>query len=164
MCGFAGFIAADFKLGKEEVISQLTKMSDQIVSRGPDSFGHWSDESASIALTHRRLAILDLSDAGHQPFTSKSGRYVIAYNGEIYHHLDLRKELNKRDWIGSSDTETHLACIEKYGLERTLPKINGMFAFALWDKERELSLARDRIGEKPLYYGWQNDTFCLVQI
>ena len=159
MCGFAGYIE-DSSFSKEKALFQLSKMSKKIISRGPDSHGHWIDEEKSIALTHRRLAILDLSEAGHQPFISKSERYVISYNGEIYNHLDLRRELKTNSWNGNSDTETLLACIEEFGLDLALQKINGMFSFALWDKKKEeLSLVRDRIGEKPLYYGWQKNCF-----
>ena len=160
MCGFAGYIGGESEVSRDKTLSQLSNMASKIVARGPDSFGHWTDEKKSIAFTHRRLAVLDLTEAGHQPFISKSGRYVIVYNGEIYNHLQLRDQLKTNDWCGHSDTETFLACIDEFGLEIALKKINGMFAFALWDREKnELSLARDRIGEKPLYYGWQKNTF-----
>ncbi len=143
-------------------------MTDAISHRGPDSDGHWVDADAGFALGHRRLSILDLSPAGHQPMMSASGRFVIAFNGEIYNHLELRGLLEREDcraslamgvtwgWRGHSDTETLLAGIEAWGLEATLKKSIGMFAIALWDKsERTLTLVRDRMGEKPLYYGWQ---------
>ena len=122
------------------------------------------DGDAGIALAHRRLSILDLSPAGHQPMASASGRHVIAFNGEIYNHLEIRKELEMSEsrpaWRGHSDTETLLVGLDRWGLEPTLEKTAGMFAFALWDRqERVLTLARDRVGEKPLYYGWQGDTF-----
>ena len=160
MCGFAGYIEEKPSFSREKALIQLSKMSTKIISRGPDSYGHWIDEEKSIALTHRRLAILDLTEAGHQPFISKSKRYVISYNGEIYNHLDLRRELKANNWNGNSDTETLLACIEEFGLDLALQKLNGMFSFALWDKKKEeLSLVRDRIGEKPLYYGWQKNCF-----
>lgn len=160
MCGFAGYIEEKPSFSREKALFQLSKMSTKIISRGPDSYGHWIDEEKSIALTHRRLAILDLTEAGHQPFISKSKRYVISYNGEIYNHLDLRRELKTNSWNGNSDTETLLACIEEFGLDLALQKLNGMFSFALWDKKKEeLSLVRDRIGEKPLYYGWQKNCF-----
>ncbi len=160
------------------------KMADSIAHRGPDDAGVWVDESIGIALAHRRLSILDLSPAGNQPMVSASGRYVIAFNGEIYNHLAMRRELDDVDyraspammphprnreaksrgdpvtWRGHSDTETLLAGFEAWGIEATLKKTVGMFAIALWDREkRVLTLARDRMGEKPLYYGFQNDTF-----
>ena len=156
MCGFAGFLGA----GVEKLLHQ---MSDELVHRGPDDSGHWFDAAAQIGISHRRLSIIDLSEAGHQPMLSESGRYVIAFNGEIYNHLSVRKELSLFDcqeisWRGHSDTETLLAGIDTWGLEKTLNKLTGMFAFALWDRrERQLSLVRDRLGEKPLYYGWQRE-------
>lgn len=139
-------------------------MADRIAHRGPDDHGVWTDAKAGIALGHRRLAILDLSPAGHQPMRSAAGRYMLVYNGEIYNHLDLRKQLEASNaappWRGHSDTETLLAGIEAWGVDATLKRIIGMFAIALWDHERrELWLARDRLGEKPLYYGWQGDAF-----
>lgn len=140
------------------------RMADRIAHRGPDDSGIWIDASAGLALAHRRLSIVDLSAAGHQPMKSEGDRYVLSYNGEIYNHLELRRELEAKDvapiWRGHSDTETLLGCIEAWGLEETLKRSVGMFAIALWDRqERTLSLARDRAGEKPLYYGWQGDVF-----
>lgn len=162
MCGFAGFIdpAAD-RFGLEAIVRS---MADQLVRRGPDDAGAWCDADSGFALGHRRLAVLDLSPAGHQPMLSASGRWVLAYNGEIYNHLELRAELDVEgmvpEWRGHSDTETLLALVEAWGLERTLPRLVGMFAFALWDREsRSLHLARDRFGEKPLYYGWAGKSF-----
>ncbi len=139
-------------------------MADRIVHRGPDDHGVWTDADAGLALAHRRLSILDLSPTGHQPMVSASARWVIAYNGEVYNHLDLRRALESAGaapaWRGRSDTETLLACIEAWGVEETLKRSVGMFAIALWDRERrELWLVRDRLGEKPLYYGWQGNTF-----
>ena len=130
-------------------------MADQLSHRGPDDVGYWVDESTGVALAHRRLSIIDLSPAGHQPMLSDGARYVIAFNGEIYNHLDLRAELPNIAWRGHSDTETLLVAIETWGLEQALPRLVGMFAFVLWDRqERRLSLVRDRFGEKPLYFGW----------
>ncbi len=134
----------------------LQCMADTLIHRGPDDGGYWCDSEQRIGLGHRRLAIVDLSPAGHQPMVSASGRYVIAFNGEIYNHVGIREELERGAWRGHSDTETLLAGIEAWGLEATLKKSIGMFAIALWDRQtRTLTLARDRIGEKPLYYGWQ---------
>lgn len=162
MCGLTGFLnRGGFEFSAN---ATATGMADRIRHRGPDDEGVWVDAEAGIALAHRRLSILDLSPAGHQPMSSSSGRWVIAYNGEVYNHLDLRKELKATGaappWRGHSDTETLLAGIEAWGIDATLKRCVGMFAFAAWDRaERCLWLARDRIGEKPLYYGWQGDTF-----
>ena len=139
---------------------RLKAMTNAIVNRGPDSEGHWLDGNAGIALGHRRLAIVDLSPAGAQPMPSPCGRYVIAFNGEIYNHLVLRTELANSGmaptWRGHSDTETLLAGFEAWGIQATIERAVGMFAFAVWDRlERTLTLGRDRLGEKPLYYGWQ---------
>lgn len=156
MCGIAGFIQA--RGLAEDWRASLATMTNAIMHRGPDDCGFWSDERSGVALGHRRLSIMDLSEAGHQPMQSASGRYVIVYNGEIYNHQDLRTSLDNAGqaptWRGHSDTETILAAIDHWGVEKTLQKLNGMFAFALWDSaERQLYLARDRMGEKPLYYG-----------
>jgi len=135
-------------------------MAEAISHRGPDDGGVWCDAQAKVALAHRRLSILDLSPAGHQPMPSHSGRYVIVFNGEIYNHLDIRSELESfggRSWRGHSDTETFLAACDQFGVRGALRRSVGMFAFALWDcADRTLYLARDRIGEKPLYWGRTN--------
>lgn len=155
MCGIAGLLSpADAQSRLQEISAQ---MADQLVHRGPDAGGVWAEQS--VALSHRRLAILDLSPAGAQPMQSVCDRFVIAFNGEIYNHLDLRRDLAAAgaapDWRGHSDTETLLAGIAHWGLDGTLRRSAGMFAIALWDRrDRRLSLARDRIGEKPLYWGW----------
>ena len=158
MCGIAGYLGE-----VKHPIDCLTKMADAISHRGPDNMGVWSDHNTSIGFAHSRLSILDLSSAGNQPMHSSSGNYVIIFNGEIYNHKSLRSELesiNQRNWLGHSDTETLLAAIEEWGLKKTLAKAKGMFAIALWDKSsNKLSLACDRIGEKPLYYGWVNNQF-----
>lgn len=162
MCGISGFWGAP---APEEMLrSQARAMADRMIHRGPDDGGAWVHDEAGLALAHRRLSIVDLSVAGHQPMLSASGRFVLAYNGEIYNHLDLRRELEAAHaapaWRGHSDTETLLACIEAWGVETTLKRSVGMFAFALWDRQVcSLVLARDRAGEKPLYYGWQGDVF-----
>jgi asparagine synthase (glutamine-hydrolysing) len=159
MCGFAGFLApAGFSSSVGAEIGQ--QMGRAILHRGPDDGGLWQDHEAGVLLSHRRLAILDLSAAGHQPMASASGHYMIAFNGEIYNHLIIRRQLESAgkaaEWRGHSDTETLLAAIDAWGLEKTLQEAVGMFAIALWDREaRKLTLARDRMGEKPLYYGWQ---------
>jgi asparagine synthase (glutamine-hydrolysing) len=159
MCGIVGLIG----LGQssDATFAEIRQMLDCIVHRGPDDFGMWSDPDQGLALGHRRLSILELSPAGHQPMTSDIDRYVIVFNGEIYNHLDLRRELGEGIiWRGSSDTETLLYCFTAWGIEKTLRATVGMFALALWDKrEKALILARDRLGEKPLYYGWQKNVF-----
>lgn len=160
MCGIAGFLTHRPAAGLCDI---ARRMSDRLRHRGPDSSGEWSDDANGIALAHRRLSILELSPAGHQPMISASGRYVLSFNGEIYNHLELRAALENegmtRPWIGRSDTETLLAAFEAWTPETALRRVVGMFAFALWDRAtKELLLARDRLGEKPLYYGWQGDT------
>ncbi|TFW16749.1 asparagine synthase (glutamine-hydrolyzing) [Massilia arenosa] len=161
MCGIVGYVGFGGVTTKDRAVETVVRMASAIAARGPDDYGHWVDAAAEVALGHRRLAIVDLSPAGHQPMASSGERYVIVFNGEIYNHRALRAELGDAiGWRGSSDTETLLAGIERWGLEATLRRCQGMFAIALWDRERrELSLVRDRLGEKPLYYGWQGDTF-----
>jgi asparagine synthase (glutamine-hydrolysing) len=161
MCGFTGFLSATGGVDNTLAQTTLRHMAHAIAHRGPDSDGYWVDPGLGIGLAHRRLAILDLSPAGAQPMTSASGRYVLAFNGEIYNHLLLREVLEREGgvrapWRGHSDTETLLAGFEAWGIEATLQRTVGMFAIALWDREsHSLSLARDRLGEKPLYFGWQ---------
>lgn len=157
MCGIAGFMGGNFKAYDAQYT--LDRMGEAIANRGPDFQGSWIDSAAGIGLVHRRLSIVDLSDAGHQPMQSESNRYVIVFNGEIYNHNDIRQELDQEayppSWRGYSDTETILAAFSAWGVVKALEKFIGMFAFALWDKsERTLILGRDRVGEKPLYYGW----------
>ena len=136
------------------------RMVDIMTHRGPDDVGVWKDETVGVALAHRRLAILDPSSAGHQPMISDCGNYVIIFNGEIYNHLDMRKEICRDSWRGHSDTETLLAGFQVWGVEETLKRSVGAFALALWDRRgRSLTLARDRFGEKPLFYGWQDGHF-----
>lgn len=158
MCGITGFLAAPSQ-STEKLLEMARLMAGAISHRGPDDSGAWADSSSGIALGHQRLSIIDLSPAGSQPMVSSSGRLVMAFNGEIYNHEDLRAELLQTgkapSWRGHSDTETLLAGFEAWGIEETLAKSVGMFAIALWDREsRALHLARDRFGEKPLYYGW----------
>jgi asparagine synthase (glutamine-hydrolysing) len=156
MCGICGVLTVSGDLSEGRLLEDLGAMAQQLSHRGPDDEGAWIDAAAGIGLAHRRLAILDLSHHGHQPMQSADGRYVLTFNGEIYNFSELRQELAKHGYPfrGGSDTEVVLAAFSEWGLERTLPQLNGMFAFALWNREtRELSLGRDRIGEKPLYYG-----------
>lgn len=160
MCGFVGFLGGASPHGEAGDLAVVKSMADKIVHRGPDDAGYWHDAAQCIALGHRRLAIIDLSPAGHQPMPSASGRYVIVFNGEIYNHLSLRKELESKgrapSWRGHSDTETLLAAFDAWGIQGTVERAIGMFAFAVWDRENvTLTLGRDRIGEKPVYYGWQ---------
>ncbi len=162
MCGIAGFFVPGGQSGISlEPVAR--DMARRLVHRGPDDEGVWIDASSGLALVHRRLSILDLSNSGHQPMVSSCGRYVLVFNGEIYNHQAIRRELETgfqppamQSWRGHSDTETLLAAIAAWGVEQTLHKSVGMFAFALWDRrERALCLARDRFGEKPLYFGLQ---------
>ena len=162
MCGIAGFIDVRASMNTDKLISTAKKMSMAIQHRGPDDSGEWTDADAGIALSHRRLSILDLSPEGHQPMVSASGRYVIVYNGEIYNFKEIRSELERKDtsFRGQSDTETMLVAIEEWGLEAALNRFVGMFAFALWDKKtRTLRLVRDRMGIKPVYYGRVKNCF-----
>lgn len=159
MCGLTGVLAV-----RVPAADALREMIEVLHHRGPDDSGIWMDAVAGIALGHRRLSILELSAAGHQPMISACGRYVIAFNGEIYNHLELRDDLARAGvsvvWRGHSDTETLLACFAAWGVRQTLERTVGMFALALWDRtERRLHLARDRFGEKPLYYGWSRGAF-----
>lgn len=159
MCGIAGFYCAG-GFNNESASRQVRKMADAIKHRGPDDSGEWVDGSQGIAMAHRRLSILDLSPAGMQPMHSHGNKYVICFNGEIYNHHEIRSDLIPANipWRGSSDTESLLAAIEEWGVDRALRKTVGMFAFALWDKQKnELTIARDRLGEKPLYYGYCRD-------
>ena len=161
MCGVAGFIA---KKANAELTQTIERMTATLISRGPDSSGIWVDSQSFIALGHRRLSVLELSEAGHQPMHSSCGRYVIIFNGEIYNHLALRAVLERAgaytNWRGHSDTETLLVCFSAWGIERTLQACVGMFAIVLWDKQRKLiTLARDRMGEKPLYWGFSGASF-----
>ncbi|WP_439669545.1 asparagine synthase (glutamine-hydrolyzing) [Cupriavidus necator] len=159
MCGFAGFLGG-LPAAPPDRAAMLSEMAGRIRHRGPDHGDLWCDPHAPFGFAHRRLAIVDLTPAGQQPMMAASGRYVIVFNGEIYNHLEIRAELEgvgaAPQWRGHSDTETLLAGIDAWGADATVRRAIGMFAFALWDRQtRTLTLARDRIGEKPLYYGWQ---------
>jgi asparagine synthase (glutamine-hydrolysing) len=161
MCGFVGFFAAA-GWSVDQAERTVAEMNAEIHHRGPDYSGCWLDPLAQVALGHQRLAIVDLSPAGHQPMAAHSGRYVIVFNGEIYNHLKLRSELTLENiaWRGHSDTETLLAGFDVWGIKSTIEKAIGMFAMAVWDRQLlTLTLVRDRLGEKPLYYGWQGDAF-----
>jgi asparagine synthase (glutamine-hydrolysing) len=162
MCGFVGFLGGLESSGFSDGKAVLLDMANSIVSRGPDDAGYWEDSNFQIGLGHRRLSIVDLTAAGHQPMLSESGRYVMVYNGEIYNHMDCRASLAKGGstlaWRGHSDTETLLAGFDAWGIKGTVEKSIGMFAFAVWDMQTHtLTLGRDRLGEKPLYYGWQGN-------
>ena len=160
MCGIAGLLV-DRRGAPLDAV--LQKMSKELEHRGPDSSGSWLDSERGVGLAHRRLAIVDRSIEGSQPMVSANGQLVLSFNGEIYNHLKLRKILEKRggiSWRGNSDTETLLSIIQEFGTRRALSMIIGMFSFALWDRASEtLTLARDRIGEKPLYYGYMEGRF-----
>jgi len=162
MCGLCGIYTRKV-VPENDLRQSADRMNQTLVHRGPDDAGIWVDSQVGIALAFRRLSIIELTAAGAQPMRSPCGQYAIIFNGEIYNHLDLRVALENEggafDWRGRSDTETLLAGLRHWGVEDTLQKLNGMFAFAFWDgQNRKLTLARDRIGIKPLYYGWQGES------
>jgi asparagine synthase (glutamine-hydrolysing) len=159
MCGLTGFITTREAQDATALERRVMTMADTLVHRGPDDAGAWTDPDNGVALGFRRLAIVDTSPLGHQPMSSATSRYTVVFNGEIYNHRDLRADLDIT-FRGGSDTETLLAAVERWGIEETIRRIRGMYAIALWDRElRQLTLVRDRMGEKPLYYGWNGDTF-----
>ncbi|HUY22808.1 MAG TPA: asparagine synthase (glutamine-hydrolyzing) [Acidimicrobiales bacterium] len=161
MCGIAGFWDRG-PAGADEAGRRIVAMTDTLRHRGPDDAGDFVEEAAGLALGARRLAIVDLSEHGHQPMVSPDGRFVLAFNGEIYNFADLRAELEATGtrFRGTSDTEVLVTAVQAWGLRQALVRCNGMFALALWDRrERRLHLARDRFGEKPLYYGWSRGAF-----
>lgn len=162
MCGIAGLYDLGGARSAEELVNLIGKMTAQIIHRGPDDDGLYLEVKSSLILGHRRLAIIDLSPEGHQPMRSASERYIIAFNGEIYNFQALARELRHLGhyFRGHSDTEVLLTAIEQWGLIEALQRANGMFALALWDREKqEIALARDRVGKKPLYYGWTGKEF-----
>jgi asparagine synthase (glutamine-hydrolysing) len=164
MCGITGFLSQSGCMKLDELRAVATRMRETLVHRGPDRAGLWVDEKVGVALGFRRLSILDLSASGDQPMTSESGRYVIIFNGEVYNYRSLRAQLENEGAVssfrGTSDTEVMLAAIQHWGLEMAVTRFNGMFAFVLWDREQHcLHLVRDRLGIKPLYYGWMGGSF-----
>jgi asparagine synthase (glutamine-hydrolysing) len=164
MCGLAGFMTFSAGMSRDELRGAVRQMAETLWRRGPDDSGEWVDEVAGVAFGFRRLAIIDLSEAGHQPMLSHRERLVLMLNGEIYNHQRLREELSARGdagpWVGHSDTETLLAAFDAWGVGKTLERLVGMFALAVWDRQtRQLYLARDRFGEKPLYCGWTPRAF-----
>jgi asparagine synthase (glutamine-hydrolysing) len=158
MCGITGFISSQIPNPKQVIRSMI----GTLFHRGPDNTSIWNNKSG-VNLGHSRLSIIDLSEFGNQPISSKSGRYTMVFNGEIYNHLVLRKEINiltSTQWRGSSDSETFVELIDCFGIKEALIKTRGMFAVSIWDEKKKiLTLCRDRFGEKPLYYGWQNNSF-----
>lgn len=161
MCGITG-ILDDEHASEDELRAIVGRMAQTLVHRGPDAAGSWIDAASGVALGHRRLAVLDLSEHGHQPMLSPCGQFCLVYNGEIYNHGLLRRELEGlgHRFRGHGDTEVLLAALCEWGVREALPRLVGMFAFALWDRRRRLlTLARDRVGIKPLYYGWQHGCF-----
>jgi asparagine synthase (glutamine-hydrolysing) len=162
MCGFAGFLDTSHGHSSEQSTAIAQGMAATLRHRGPDDCGAWTDAPAGFSVAHQRLSVIDLSDTGHQPMKSSNGRYVIAYNGEVYNFKELKAELAAAGarFHGHSDTEVILEGCALWGIETLLHRLNGMFAFALWDREtRSLVLARDRIGIKPLYYGRHGNAF-----
>lgn len=165
MCGITGIFQPRRESDEAKLLATVTRMNDTLLHRGPDNGGAWVSPEQGIALAMRRLAIVDLSPAGQQPMHSASGQWTMVFNGEIYNHLEIRKALDiasqhRIAWRGHSDTEILLNAIECWGMHEALSQAVGMFAFALWDgQSRQLTLGRDRMGEKPLYYGWSGDSF-----
>jgi asparagine synthase (glutamine-hydrolysing) len=164
MCGITGFLTRPASESNDAMAAIVARMSETLALRGPDAQRTWVDDAAGCALGHRRLSIIDLSEHGAQPMHSACGRFVIVFNGEIYNHRELRAELEAAraapPWRGHSDTEILLAAIAHWGLPGAVARLTGMFAFALWDRQAHaLSLVRDRLGEKPLYYGWSSGSF-----
>ena len=155
MCSIAGIISK--KTNRKELLNNILKINKLLKHRGPDESNIWINKNSTVALGHNRLAIQDLSKNGSQPMLSNNKRYVLIFNGEIYNHWQLRKKL-KCNWKGTSDSETLIELISKYGVEKTLSYLSGMFVFSIWDRTKEeLIIVRDSHGEKPLYYGVNNN-------
>src|SRR5579871_2316241 len=164
MCGIVGFLDTKRMAGPSEAADLVRRMALALAHRGPDGDGVWVDTECGVAFGHRRLAIIDTTATGSQPMASSDGRWIISFNGEIYNYLETRRRLSDkvpgRQWRGSSDTEVLAEATSDLGFEGMLKQTNGMFALAVWDRrDRVLYLARDRMGEKPVYYGWQGSTF-----
>ncbi|HEX7541879.1 MAG TPA: hypothetical protein VF352_07095, partial [Anaerolineales bacterium] len=162
MCGITGFLDPSRSCSADTIETLVGRMTDAILHRGPDDSGAWADPESGVVLGFRRLAILDLSPTGRQPMLSTNGRFIIVFNGEVYNFNQLRTELASlgHTFRGHSDTEVMLAAICQWGIQAAVQRFNGMFAFALWDRhECQLTLVRDRLGIKPLYYGWAGSVF-----
>ena len=157
MCGIAGSFGLMEHSSSSDAVADLRNAVEALTHRGPDDVGEWSDQRAGIFLGHRRLSVVDLSDRGHQPMISRDGRFVLSYNGEVYNAPSIKGSLSQigATFKGRSDTEVLVEAISAWGLHKTLKALNGMFALAVWDrKNRCLHLARDRFGQKPIYYAW----------
>ncbi len=162
MCGIAGVISTDPRDDGPSLGNSIQAMTDVLAHRGPDDSGVWLDADLGVALGHRRLSVIDLSPLGHQPMVSADGQFILSYNGEVYNFQELKAELAALGYPfkGHSDTEVLLAGFAHWGVHETLRRSDGMFALAVWDrKTRRLTLARDRAGKKPLYYGWCGNRF-----
>ena len=162
MCGIAGIFDPAASIGADRLGALASTMASSLVHRGPDASGLWVDAHAGVALGHRRLAVIELGPGGAQPMVSTGGRWVVAYNGEVYNHRDLRHRLERAGtgFRSGSDTEVLVAAVERWGVDRALDACEGMFAAAMWDRQNHhLHLVRDRFGEKPLYYGWVGSVF-----
>ncbi len=162
MCGIVGYWDLRHSIDADALAKIADNMAGALVHRGPDDHGVWVDREAGIAFGHRRLSVIDISNRGHQPMLSSNDRYVLVYNGEIYNYRSLRRELEQcgHRFQGHSDTEVMITAFQEWGVETAIKHCLGMFAFAVWDrKQRQLWLGRDRLGEKPLYYGWSGTVF-----
>ncbi|WP_353214318.1 asparagine synthase (glutamine-hydrolyzing) [Salinisphaera hydrothermalis] len=165
MCGISGLWQTRAQSGGNSLEQYALDMAQRLEHRGPDDFGVWADADRGIALSHRRLSIIDLSPHGHQPMVSACGRYVVVFNGEIYNFREIRQDLEAHNYPfnGHSDTEVLLAAVSIWGMTEAVQRFNGMFALAVWDREkRQLQLVRDRLGQKPLFFGWIGQSFAFA--